>query len=104
MTSGCRGTPYFRRYDRELILKPTISLKKSWGGYLRTTLAVLFPDGNHNRYIAAHHVARAGDESPSATTHVLGYHDTGNERLPSRPAVLFFSQWPRSQRNDTRNL
>ena len=33
MTSGCRGTPYFRRHDRELVLKPAISLKKSWGGY-----------------------------------------------------------------------
>ena len=32
MTSGCRGTPYFRRHDRELVLKPTISLKKSRGG------------------------------------------------------------------------
>ena len=31
MTSGCRGTPYFRRYDRELVLKPPISSKKSWG-------------------------------------------------------------------------
>ena len=29
---GCRGTPYFRRYDRELVLKPAISVKKSWGG------------------------------------------------------------------------
>ena len=38
MTSGCRGTPYFRRYDRELVvLKPAISLKTSWGGYRRTT-------------------------------------------------------------------
>ena len=57
---------------------------------MRCLVAVLFPDGYHNRYIAAHHVACAGDESPSATTHVLGYHDTGNEMLPSRPAVLFF--------------
>ena len=37
-TSGCRGTSFFRRYDRELVLKSTISLKKSWGGYRRTTL------------------------------------------------------------------
>ena len=38
MTSGCRGTSHFRRYNRELVLKPPISLKKSWGGYRRTTL------------------------------------------------------------------
>ena len=31
-TSGCRGTPYFRRFDRELVLKPAISLKKKLGG------------------------------------------------------------------------
>ena len=29
-----RGTPYFRRYGRELALKPAISWKKSWGGGL----------------------------------------------------------------------
>ena len=33
MTSGCRGTPCFRRFDRDLVLKPAISLKKRWGGY-----------------------------------------------------------------------
>ena len=37
MTSGCRGTPYLRRYDREPVLKPAILLKKSWRGYRRTT-------------------------------------------------------------------
>ena len=37
MTSGCRGTPHFGRYNRELVLKPAISLKKNWGGYRRTT-------------------------------------------------------------------
>ena len=31
MTSGRRGTSHSRRYDRELVLKPVISLKKSWG-------------------------------------------------------------------------
>ena len=36
MTPGCRGTPDFRRYDRELVLKPSVSLEKSWGGYRRT--------------------------------------------------------------------
>ena len=42
--SGCRGTPYFRRYHRELVLKPAISLKKSWGDYRRTTHSYsLFP-------------------------------------------------------------
>ena len=28
---GCRGTPHFIRYGRELVLKPAISVKKSWG-------------------------------------------------------------------------
>ena len=37
MSSGCRATPDFRRYDREQVLKPAISSKKSWGGYRRTT-------------------------------------------------------------------
>ena len=32
MTWGCRGALHFRRYDRELVLKPAISLKKRWGG------------------------------------------------------------------------
>ena len=41
MASGCRGTPCFGRYDRELVLKPAISLKKSWGGYPRTTRVTL---------------------------------------------------------------
>ena len=36
MTSGCRGTPYIRRYRREMVYKPAIPLKKSWGGYHRT--------------------------------------------------------------------
>ena len=42
--SGCRGTPYFRRYDWELVSKQAISSKKSWGGYRRTTnvLACLY--------------------------------------------------------------
>ena len=31
-TSGCRGTPYFKKSDRELVLKPAISLKISRGG------------------------------------------------------------------------
>ena len=39
VTSGCRGTPHFRRYDREMILEQAISLKKGRGGYRRTTLA-----------------------------------------------------------------
>ena len=33
MTSGCRrGTPYSNSYERELVSKPAISLKKCWGG------------------------------------------------------------------------
>ena len=38
MTSGWQGASYFMRYGLELVLKPAISLKKSWGGYRRTTL------------------------------------------------------------------
>ena len=34
---GWRGTPYFWRYGLELVLKPAISFKKSWGGYHRRT-------------------------------------------------------------------
>ena len=37
MTSGWQGAPYFRRYGRGLVLKPAILLKKSSGGYRRTT-------------------------------------------------------------------
>ena len=37
MTSEWQGPPYFRRYGQELVSKPAISLKKSWGGYRRTT-------------------------------------------------------------------
>ena len=37
MTSGWQGAPYFRRYGRGLVSKPAILLKKSWGGYRRTT-------------------------------------------------------------------
>ena len=37
MVLGCQqGAPCFRRYDRELVSKPAISLKKGWGGYRRT--------------------------------------------------------------------
>ena len=38
MTSGWQGAPCVRRYGRELVSKPAISLRKSWGGYRRTTL------------------------------------------------------------------
>ena len=37
MTSGWQGAPYFRRYGRGLVPIPAILLKKSWGGYGRTT-------------------------------------------------------------------
>ena len=37
MTSGWQGTPCFSSYSRGLISKPAISLKKSWGGYRKST-------------------------------------------------------------------
>ena len=37
MTSVWRGAPCVERYSRELVSKPAILLKKSWGGYRRTT-------------------------------------------------------------------
>ena len=38
MTSGGGGrAPYFRRYGRELVSKPAISLKECWRGYRRNT-------------------------------------------------------------------
>ena len=40
MTSRWQGALHFRRYDRELVSKPMISLKKSWGCYRRTTLSL----------------------------------------------------------------
>ena len=44
MASGCPGTPCFRRYDRELVSKSTISVKKCWGDY-RGTTHLLINDG-----------------------------------------------------------
>ena len=38
MTSWWQGASQFRRYGRELVSKPVISLKKSLGGYRNTTL------------------------------------------------------------------
>ena len=40
MTSGWQGTSYFRRYGLNLVSEPVVSLKKSWGGYRRTTRVV----------------------------------------------------------------
>ena len=37
MTSRCRGTPNFRRYDRVLVVKSAMSLKQSWEGYREKT-------------------------------------------------------------------
>ena len=40
MASGFEGTPYFRRYGREFVSKPAISVsvkKRGGGGYRRTT-------------------------------------------------------------------
>ena len=34
---GGQRAPYFRRYLRELVSKPAISLQECWGGYRRTT-------------------------------------------------------------------
>ena len=39
MTSRWKGVPYFRRYGRELVSKPAISLKKSWGGAVERLLS-----------------------------------------------------------------
>ena len=36
--SGGQGAPDLRRYGRELVSKPAISLEKCWEGYRRTTL------------------------------------------------------------------
>ena len=36
MTLRCGGTTNFRRYDRELVLKPAMSLKQSWEGCCET--------------------------------------------------------------------
>ena len=33
MTPGRQRAEHFRGYDRELVSKPAISLKKKWGGY-----------------------------------------------------------------------
>ena len=49
MTSGWQGAPYFSRYGQELVSKPAISLKKSWGGYRRTTGKRL---GRHSALVA----------------------------------------------------
>ena len=40
MTSGCRGAPYFRRYDRELSFETGdfVEEKLGGGGYRRMTL------------------------------------------------------------------
>ena len=36
MTSRWQAAPHFRRYGRELVSKPAILLKKSWGGGYRS--------------------------------------------------------------------
>ena len=40
-TSGWQGAPYIRSHGLELVSKPAISSKKSWGGYRRTTPSCL---------------------------------------------------------------
>ena len=47
MTSGWQGSPYFRRYGRELVSKPSISFKKSWGA---TTVEQLEGQRNPSNY------------------------------------------------------
>ena len=42
MASGCQRVWYVRSYGRELVSKPEILLKKSWGGHRKTTLSSLF--------------------------------------------------------------
>ena len=37
MASGWQKATYFRKHGRELVSKPAIPSKKSWGGYRRTT-------------------------------------------------------------------
>ena len=39
MASGLERARHFSRYRRELVWKPTIALRKSWGGCRRTTLS-----------------------------------------------------------------
>ena len=46
MTSGFQGTPYFRRYDLELVSKQAISVKKSWGGGTVERLNSAYPMNN----------------------------------------------------------
>ena len=53
MTSGWQGAPDFRRYGRELVSKPAISLrKKSWAGYTveRLYTDVIIPVYTHMMY------------------------------------------------------
>ena len=42
-TSGCRGTPYFKRKGRELVLKHAISLQRSWGASTVDRLPCIAP-------------------------------------------------------------
>ena len=41
MTSRWQGAPNFRRFGREVVSKPAISLKKSRGSYRRTTRYIM---------------------------------------------------------------
>ena len=47
MTSGRKGAPYFRRYGWELVSKPTISSKKSWGGATVEPLHEIWKKNTH---------------------------------------------------------
>ena len=41
-TSEWQGAPYFRRYGRELALKPSITVQEKLGGYRRLTRECFF--------------------------------------------------------------
>ena len=52
ITSGWQRAPYFRRYGREVVSKPAISLKKRWGGgeggFRRMTLYCIAKQESHS--------------------------------------------------------
>ena len=75
MTSGCRGTPYFRGYDQELVLKPAISLKKSWGAYRRTTLGRMQDD--RSGYDSNEHRRGESDRRGGGSMGIRGKIDRG---------------------------
>ena len=65
MASGWQRASYFRRHGRELVSKPTISLKKSWGGYRRTTLFYVARELYFEQFPATHVSYRLVTTTPS---------------------------------------